>query len=305
MNEHLKKIADHSNQLWLEDRQAEAVLEIERALQNNPGWAEGHGLLGNYAMQLSNYAVAEDQFRRVLRLDPQDTDIWLSLGLIYERVGRIDTAIKTYRQAVSYAPDNASARNRLAIALAEAGRAEEAVVEASEAVRLAPADAYARTNLADLLSDRGRLKEAIVEYQRAVMSDPGSSLIRYNFGLALEADGRTEEAFNEYQQVLRQESARLHSCSDDEPGEHPILAGAHCRLGKMLLITNEFDEAILHFAEAVSAEPSEGEWRFELGAALSKMGKTAESLKEWQAAAIMRNEEIALLAQKMLASKSE
>lgn len=55
---------------------------------------------GTQAMQNGNYAEAERMLQQAIR--DGDTSAWNNLGVVYERTGRTDLAIRAYQMAARY-----------------------------------------------------------------------------------------------------------------------------------------------------------------------------------------------------------
>jgi Flp pilus assembly protein TadD len=82
------------------------------------------------------------------------------MTMLLLRMGRIDAAVDTGREAVLITPRDAVARIRLGLALKRAGRLEEAKKELEEACRLDPAMRWPHAELETvrkLISDRENL----------------------------------------------------------------------------------------------------------------------------------------------------
>ena len=75
-------------------------------------------------------------------------------GITLAREGRIDEAIKHYREALQKNPDFEEAHNNLAIALYYKGNTNEAIRHLQEAIRIGPDYANAKQNLQEMLKDQ-------------------------------------------------------------------------------------------------------------------------------------------------------
>jgi len=126
-------------------------------------------------------------------------------GSTYADLGRLPEAMAEFRSALRVQPDNPDARLDLGVALARSGRLEAATAEFQAALRADPGRADAHADLAGALGQMGRTDGAIAEYREALRLRPGSAPTHYNLALALDRAGRRDEAIAEYREALRLE----------------------------------------------------------------------------------------------------
>jgi Tfp pilus assembly protein PilF len=111
--------------------------------------------LGYVLIRQGKFSEAVPLLTEAIRLRPDFAPSHASLAGALREIGRIDESIATYRRALQFPENAASAdvHNNYGIALALRGRTAEAAAEFREALRLNPDLADARTNL-DLLQKR-------------------------------------------------------------------------------------------------------------------------------------------------------
>ncbi len=163
-----------------------------------------------------------------------------SLGVAYWETGRVEDAIREYREAIRLAPGEAEAHYNLGVAHAGKGQVDEAMREYREAIRLAPGLAGAHMNLGLALGGKGQLDDAIRAYSEAIRLAPGLAEAHMNLGLAYRARGRTDDAIHEYREAIRLS---------------PGLAGAHMNLGAAYRARERTDDAIREYREAIRLAP--------------------------------------------------
>ena len=122
------------------------------------------------------------------------------------------------------------------------GRWDEAVAAYRRAVTIDPELADAQNQLGDVLQGTGRPNAAIAAYREAAAAAPGSVLGMVAEAKALEGEQRFEEAEAVLRNVIA--SARRAETRD-----------AHLLLGMVLRQLGHFDEAIVHFDEAIDIDP--------------------------------------------------
>lgn len=111
-----------------------------------------------------------------------------------------------FRHALAVTKNNVVAHVMLAADLADAGRLDEAIKHYREALAFAPYDTYAANvhfNLGIILYRAGQPAEAEKEYREAVRADPDFYPAHYNLGLLLKLSGRREEAIEQFTITLR------------------------------------------------------------------------------------------------------
>ncbi|MBT4485778.1 MAG: tetratricopeptide repeat protein [Candidatus Latescibacteria bacterium] len=198
---------------------------------------------------------------------PEKARPYSSLGFAYDRAGKYNEAIQSYRKALSINPDYSRAYYNLGNTLSRLGRVEEAIASYREAIRAKPNYPEAYCNLGNTQSSLGRFDEAIVQFQKALEIDPRHTKAYYNLGNVLSRMGRPEEAVNEYRNALR---------------INPNYADAYYNMGNTYYRMNKVDDAISAYRSALQVNPNYSIVYNNLGNALFYQGKVEEAVKEYQ-----------------------
>ncbi len=119
---------------------------------------------------------AVELYRAITEANPRSAIPWLNLGNVQMKLGRIDDAEESYRNAIDLSPGSRDAMNNLAWLLASERRSlEEAELLARRAVLEPGPDAFLYLDtLGEVLRAQGKCEEAIDELERAVFSVPES-----------------------------------------------------------------------------------------------------------------------------------
>jgi tetratricopeptide (TPR) repeat protein len=128
---------------------------------------------GLEAHRTGDLEAAEESYREVLEIEPDNKFALYNLALIQQTRGEASLAEQNYRRALTVDPDFVPALFNLAILRTEAGASQEALELYRHVIDLEPDRAAAHLNLGLLLQDLGRKKEAREELARAVELDPG------------------------------------------------------------------------------------------------------------------------------------
>ena len=147
-------------------------------------------------------AEAEQRYRSVLKLQPNNADALHFLGLLLHRLGKPADAITSVRQATVHAPEYVDAFNNLGNLLKLAGKFDEAEAAYRRSIALRPADANAHSNLGVVLKARGLLSEAEATLRKAIELDDRHVPAYTNLGHLLKRTGRMEEAISYYRAAI-------------------------------------------------------------------------------------------------------
>jgi tetratricopeptide (TPR) repeat protein len=136
--------ASERTRLWYGRAEEELLLAIEL----EPERPQFHVELGKVLAQQHRDAEAIERYRIARELAPGDYRIAHSLGLLYRRVGDLDSAAAAFRRSLALAPRHAAGAVQLGEVLLEQGRAADAAQAFRHALRLNPDDARAGAGLA-------------------------------------------------------------------------------------------------------------------------------------------------------------
>lgn len=200
---------------------------------------------------------AEEIYRRILEVDPNQPDAVHLLGAIAYQVGHNGPAIELIARAVALKPDFPLAHDNLGMALQRAGRLDEALIHFRRATTLKPDFAEAHDNLGDCLQDLGQFEAAVTAHTAAVALRPESPDFHWNLGNALRRSGRLDEAIAAYRTAL---------------ALHPDYAEAHSSLGNAYLAQGRGEEALACCRTAVALKPDFAGAHTNLAGALKVMG---------------------------------
>ncbi len=241
--------------------------------------------------------AAEQIYRQILQVDPNQADAIHLLGLIAHQAGKTEQALACYRRALELEPDYAEAHNNLGVAFQGQGKPHAALACWRRAVELKPDYVEAHYNLGNVLRDQGKLDQAVACFRRALELKPDFAEIHINLGNALKDQGKLDEAVACCRRAveLRPDHAEAHSnlgVALKEQGKleealacwrravelRPDYAVAHSNLGVALKEQGNLDEAVACYRRALELKPDYAEAHNNLGVALREQGKLDEAL---------------------------
>ncbi len=159
-----------------------------------------------------DYEKAQEIYRKLTEMDPNNAMYHISLGLILREMKRYEEALAEIQKAVNLEPDNALYHDSLGTTLHAMKRYEEALAEMQKAVDLEPDNARYHNHLSIILHKMERYEEALVEMRKAVDLEPDNALYHCHLGLNLQKMEQYEEALAESQKAvdLEPDNARYH-----------------------------------------------------------------------------------------------
>lgn len=214
--------------------------------------------------------VAEQIYRKILDVQPDQPDALYLLGTVCHRQGKLDDAVQHLLMAVSVRPDYAEAHNNLGVVMATMGHRLDAVKHFRHVVRLKPNDSDASNNLGNALREQGELDEAVERLRYALRLRPDFPDALHNLGLTLHDQGKFEEAVAQLSQAVRL---------------RPDFAEVHNDLGMICGKMKRWEEAAGYFQQYIRLRPDNAEGMAHLGAVLREQGNLDESADRLRQAA--------------------
>lgn len=189
----------------------EAEADLHKAIEFGKGRStEPYMLLASLYQSQNRVSEAVDAYEQAAEAS-SDPSIQLVLGMLYERIGRGEDAIRAYETVVQSDPRNGVALNNLAWLLAlRAGDDEDALDRALQLAQHAKELLPTSPSVADTLGFvmlKKRIPSAAISLFREALDgyDEGSvghALIRYHLGIAYNKNGETERAIQELEAAL-------------------------------------------------------------------------------------------------------
>lgn len=185
----------------------EAIEYYQKAIKLNPDkqWTSiVCQALGSIYYQIKgNSEAAIASFQAGIILDPENSEIYLSLGDAYMAENDLDNAIRSYCDSINVNSSDYRAYAKTGIALWEKDYLEEAIVAYHRAIELNPEYDIAHNNLGVIYLDGiGVPEEALLYFKTAIELNPNYTLAYFNAGRAAQAINENNEAASYYQMAL-------------------------------------------------------------------------------------------------------
>ena len=129
-----------------------------------------------------------------------------NLGVYYQKLGNIASAIKEYGAVLMLDPNNAEAHNNLGVIYREQNELDKAAEHYQFVVSLNPGMEEAHNNLGVIYYLKGNFREAGSEYRKALELNPGNLKSLINIGLVYKSQGLTKKAIEIMEDVLAEDT---------------------------------------------------------------------------------------------------
>lgn len=218
--------------------------------------------------QRGEFEEAEQQYREVLKRQPDHFEALHFLGILRGQRGDPEKALELLSLAVKLRPNSSEANCNIGVTLVVLRRHAEALSSFDRALAAHP-------NYFDALYSRGvtlaalnRHQEAIESYDRALSIMPAAKVF-YSRAKVLQALNRHREALSSFDQALTLK---------------PDYAEAHADRGTTLTMLNRHDEAIRSYDRALAIKPVHADAHYRRGNVLRVLGRDEEALMSYDRA---------------------
>jgi tetratricopeptide (TPR) repeat protein len=221
------------------------------------------------AARLAGWAEAAHEFQETRKIKNDHKEATYNLGVILEKTGDHQGAIKMFREVLHHHPDSDEAHFSLALEMARMGFVDEAVYHYREAVRIRPDNMMARNNLAAALIQQGKLDDAAKEYAAILEQYPANQVVEHNLGSLLMQQGKYEQAVQHFQRALQLR------------GDN---AQAFASLGLAFSLLGRKTDALACFQRAAAIDRRAPQYHAELAHAYSELGQQDQARRCYQIA---------------------
>jgi tetratricopeptide (TPR) repeat protein len=185
----------------------------------------------------------------------------LFLGEALAKSGKLDQALKVFRELAKDDPTHGAVHARLGWVLGQLGHTEEAVAELQLAREQAPDTAEYRVNLGATFLELNRRDEARELFQSAIEIDPACA--NFEIGKILASAGDLRGAIKCYKQTLE--------CD-------PNWIILQTEIAVLLARQKQFDEALVYAARAVQLSPRDADVHYNLGLMYAQQSKFEQAV---------------------------
>jgi tetratricopeptide (TPR) repeat protein len=185
-------VAEGQERAWLSlahileaSKPAEALAAYHQAAVLQSKDPEPHLAAGSLLEKQSQFAEAEQEYKRALELDPGSGDAATGLANIYLRGNRFPEAESALKKVVAARPEDVTAHAQLGRVLSAESKNDAAIVELQAAAKLAPGDLAVERYLADAYTAAGKNDDAAAIYRTLVGARPDDAELHRTLGETL------------------------------------------------------------------------------------------------------------------------
>jgi len=236
------------------------------------------------------YANAETLWVDTTTRSPGSFMAHNNLGYEYSRQGRNEEAQRAYEAAIAAKPDFDQAYFNLGRLHGKLGRHEQAIEMYTAALAMRPDFSDASYNLGIELGTLGRHDEAIVAFTRALEARPDFAEAHFNLGVAHLALGEPRRALEDFRAATDARPGYAEAQASlgvvhAELGERDNAAAAFLAAGNLFGQRRQYVEALDALRRALVERPDHAEAYFKMGVAYARLGRNADAIAAWEAAA--------------------
>lgn len=200
--------------------------------------------------------------QNALKIDPNDPEIYLSLGNNFHRQEKLEDAELNFKKAVSLNPSYWPALYNLGLILNKKQRFDDSISFFKKVINLKPDFANGYYSLGLAYFNLGELDLAILNLKKATVLKPEYPQAFFNLGVVMRESGRKIEALEYFQQSI--------NLKTDYVRAYNLLGVTHKELG-------QYDEALKNFQVAINLDPNYAEAFNNLGNTFKELGRFEES----------------------------
>lgn len=181
----------------------QAIEGCHEALRLNPkDTSYFYAVLGESLRMLGRDGEAIEIYRKGIKINKNDDDLYLRLGILLKSSGIYDEAEETYREGIRINPRNKDLYNNLVELLSGNERYKEAVEVYREGIRINPGDVDFYNDLAGLFCILRDFNDATRVYREGMKNNPYNSDFYFAFGDYLREIGNIRGAVKVYRETL-------------------------------------------------------------------------------------------------------
>ena len=132
--------------------------------------------------QKNNFKVAENIYKKILKLNPNHFESIFLLGSLLLQTRNFNEAIQLLNKAIQIRPDHANSYHNLGLAFVELGEYKKAMNYSKKAIQIQPSHVEAYNNLGNILKELREFSQAKNCYLQAIQVQPNHAGVYNNLG---------------------------------------------------------------------------------------------------------------------------
>lgn len=239
----------------------EAEQAFRRVIELNPQNARAHSALAEILLAANKHAEAIAEAKAAIAAGEDRAATFALLGVALTITNKFDEALPALNEALKREPKNALALLYRAEVLVSQNKPNEAAADLRAALAIEP-NTRTRLRLAVLQAKARQFDEAIALFQEVINAEPDNADARAGLTTALIDSGKAEEATGQLEQLIKSE---------------PNRAVLHAQLAELYL-PKQPEKALEHYRTAAELEPKNAGHQVGMASALVKLRRFQEAV---------------------------
>lgn len=174
-----------------------------KALDISPDTALPNHTVGLLLFRIGRFSKALGFYERAWKLDPNDDEIYLNMGIVAWKLDMLEAAEKFYRLCVQVNPDSINGLINLASVLRDQGKFEDAIELLREKIYLHQGNPDLWNSLGTVLAESGDPVGSVPFYTEALRLKPDFARAHHNLANMFELTGEPDKAVEHFEEALR------------------------------------------------------------------------------------------------------
>ena len=218
-----------------------SIISSNNAVRADPNDSEAYSNMGLIYFQFKKYKDALKSYQKAIEIKPDYAEAYFNLGNVFKALGKLTEAEKSYLNAIKSNSKFLAAYFNLASTFIALNKLTEAESTYKKILELKPNYAEVYLNMGTLFLKLKREDEAEFSYKKAIKLNPNFTDAYLNMGVMFQKLNRSHEAESSYKKVIELK---------------PDYAEAYLKLGILMQKLNRFNEAELNYQKALKIKPN-------------------------------------------------
>ncbi len=218
LNSEVKYLKERATKFYNDADYEKSLKVVNEVLHFKKSDEESHFLKANILHLQGKIGAAIQSFKKVLQLNPDNTDAMISLSVLYNDIGKYSEAQSFFnrannkvKQGTNGVVDNhinkkfAGLHFEIAEMYFAYGRFDEALKEYQKASILNPLDFDSKIKIAKTYDKKGFHSKSLEQLLKLKSETPNSVPVRLALGIHFYSRGKVIEAQNEWKNILNRE----------------------------------------------------------------------------------------------------
>jgi len=193
---------EKGREAWEAHDMASATDYLQRAVDNDPKFAQGWLALGGAHFQSRDIDMAVEAWKKVADLDPSLITKADTLTPALVSANRIEDAVEIWREVEKTDPENPQVHQTVGTLLAEEKRYPEAVAELEKALEEKPNDPGTLEELGAFYIRTNQQAKGVAAIEKSIGMDDSASMLNYGAYELADYDLKLEEALKYAQRAV-------------------------------------------------------------------------------------------------------